>query len=116
MVFICAIPFNIHPTKLCFLNVIEEYRNGSVSKGMDEARKTGETEKIEDMVSDTVNATVVMILQLLLALTACLIKDLTIVFGVCSAFSECFTNIIFPGIFLMFTSLMLRSRGNDDDY
>ena len=35
VMFVCAIPFNVHPTKLCFLNIIEEARNGSVSKMLD---------------------------------------------------------------------------------
>ena len=35
MIFLCALPFNIHPLKVCTLNFVEELRAQTVSKQID---------------------------------------------------------------------------------
>ena len=36
MIFLCALPFNIYPVKLCVFNFVEEIRSNKISRDLDE--------------------------------------------------------------------------------
>ena len=72
---------------------------------MDEAReKNEEPPLIEDIVSDKIFNWSVISLLIALTVASCLVKDLTVIFGVIAVFSEVLTNNILPGIYLAFTA------------
>lgn len=74
---------------------------------------------VEDIVSENVLTIIVVIIQSALAVSAICVKDLTVVFGVIAAFSETFTNMIMPGLFLACSAMMvarMKARSEEDEY
>ena len=105
VIFICALPFNIHPARNCFITFIEEIRTGKISSALDQARENNtEPPLIEDVVSDNVFVCTVISLQLGLTVVSCIVQDMTVVFGIIAVFSEVLTNNILPGIYLAYTA------------
>jgi hypothetical protein len=111
VIFLCALPFNIYPVKLCVLNFIEEVRSKRISQDLEASLKeNGKSSKsIEDEVSYELHTCVALSLLVLLSVCSLLVDDLRVVFGIIGTFSEAIINFILPGIFLMVTEYKMKT-------
>lgn len=110
VIFLCSLPFNFHPLKVCVLNLIGEFRSRKITNELDEIFKMNEKDgempskkAIEEIVSTCQHASVVSVLIICIAIAALFISDLTIVFGIVGAFCENLVNFVLPGAYLFVT-------------
>lgn len=110
------IPYNFYPGKVMALNFITEYRHRSFSKILEqkinkskneeddfELQKDNEEPEMKEVdpardTDDLTYNTVVLVGAVGIAYFACIIDDLSFVFGVMAAFSEALLDNILPGI------------------
>ena len=108
VIFLCALPFNIYPVKLCVFNFIEEIRSNRISKDLDTFLKGNNTSEhktkgIEDLVSKEFHNGVVISIMVLICIFSLLVDDLRVVFGIIGTFAEAIINFIMPGVLLVVT-------------
>ena len=116
VIFLCALPFNIYPVKLCVFNFVEEIRFNRISKDLDtflvNSQNTShqKTKGIEDLVSDQFHNGVVISIMVLLCIFSLVVEDLRVVFGIIGTFSEAIINFIMPGVLLLVTQRQKKEK------
>jgi uncharacterized membrane protein YidH (DUF202 family) len=109
VIFLCNIPYLFFPGKLSILNAYQEYKQRCFSRVIEKKMRKGDLEAAEeeeciDVVGLCDNSTYYFVCFGFLSaiiISAILINDLTIVFGMIAACSESLLNFVFPGLFFL---------------
>lgn len=108
MIFLCNIPYLFFPGKLSILNAYQEYKKRCFSRAIEKAMQKTDLEDPEDdpidviaLTSDRTYYSICLGFLTAIIISAILIDDLTIVFGMIAACSESLLNFVFPGMFFI---------------
>lgn len=118
VIFLCALPFNIYPVKLCVFNFVEEMRSNRISKDLDtylaqnNTSSLQKTKGIEDLVSKEFHNGVVVSIMVLLCIFSLVVEDLRVIFGIIGTFSEAIINFIMPGVLLLVTERHKKEKNS----
>jgi hypothetical protein len=111
VIFLCNIPYLFFPGKLSVLNVYQEYKKKCFSEAIERRMKKTDLEMVDDadeepidvvaLTDDLTYYSVCFTFLLAIIISAILIDDLTVIFGMIAACSESLLNFVFPGLFFI---------------